>query len=156
MDAVSDDRAEAERHRHPGRLTLLQRGRPAEHRRVRGEHADGDRVELRRAARAESADARVDQPARAVSTRVLLARDGWPHRRCERGMEGACVIRELRHALRLAHRGREGHERKDRQIPDQAGPARALATLSLYRRTAEADRTPADTTRPSSTRRESN
>ena len=46
------------------------------------EHAVRHRLELRFAAGAEPADQRVDDAARAVSARVLLARHGRPHRRC--------------------------------------------------------------------------
>ena len=46
------------------------------------EHALRDRIELRLAAGAEPADQGVDDAARPVPARVLLARHGRPHRRC--------------------------------------------------------------------------
>ena len=53
---------------------------------------------------------RMDHAARPLSARLLLARHGRPHRRSERRMERPRLMGELRHALRLAHRRRQGHQ----------------------------------------------
>ena len=58
---------------------------------------------------------------------LLLARHGRPHRRSEGRLEGTRPLRQLRHALRVAHRGREGNARQGRQVPDATRSARALA-----------------------------
>ncbi len=64
--------------------------------------------------------------ARAVSARLLLARHGRPHRRSERRMEGPRALRQLRHALRVAHRRRQGHQGQDREVPDAAQSVGAM------------------------------
>ena len=63
-----------------------------------------------------------------VPARVLFARHGRPHRRSGRRMEGAGALRELRHALRLAHRGRQRHQGQDRQVPDSTGSVGEITT----------------------------
>ena len=63
---------------------------------------------------------RMDDAARAIPARVLLARHGRPHRRRARGMEGPRAVRQLRDALRVAHRRRKGHQGQGRQVPDAA------------------------------------
>ena len=118
-------------HGHSRRLPLLQLGGSAQHLGLRRRHAVRHRLELRRAAGAESADARVDHASRAVSARLLLARHGRPHRRCQRRMEGPRAVRELRHALRLAHRGRQRAPRARSSVPDSAEPAGSLRSDSL-------------------------
>src|SRR5436190_8270720 len=131
VDAVSDDRSETARHRNPGRLPLLQLGGSAQHFGLWRRHAVRHRFELRRAARAEPADARMDHAARALSARFLLTRYGRAHRRSECRLEGSRTVRELRNPFRLAHRGRKGYERQDRQIPGAPGSARALGALKI-------------------------
>ena len=64
--------------------------------------------------------------ARAVSARLLLARSRRPHRRSERRLEGARALRELRHALRVAHRRRQGHQGQGREVPVATGPAGSI------------------------------
>ena len=44
----------------------------------------------------------------------------------ERRLEGPRAVRELRHALRLAHRRRQGHEGQGREVPDPAQSAREV------------------------------
>ena len=90
------------------------------------EQADRQRLELRLAARAGSADATVDDAARAVSAGVLLARSGRPHRQSQRRLEGSRALRELRHALRVAHRRRQGHQGQAGEVPAPARPAGEL------------------------------
>ena len=70
---------------------------------------------------------RVDHVPRAVSARLLLARHGRPHRRPERRLERSRAVGELRHALRVAHRRRQGHQRQDGPLPGAAGSAGAVA-----------------------------
>ncbi len=89
VDALSDDGPEAERHRRPGRLPLLQLGGPVQHRRPRGQHPVCDRIEFRRAAGAQPADKewttlRVPYPlgfySRGMDGRIDDARAGWKGR----------------------------------------------------------------------------
>ena len=98
---------------------------------LRREQADRKRLELGCAARARSADAGVDHTARAVSARLLLTRYRRAHRRSERRLERARALRELRHALRVAHRGRQGDQGEGRQVPAAAGPACSIVTLAV-------------------------
>jgi hypothetical protein len=53
----------------------------------------------------DTRDRRLAHVPRALSARVLPAADGRPHRRSGRRLEGPRPLGELRHALRLAHRG---------------------------------------------------
>ena len=73
------------------RLPLLQLRRPLQHARPRRERAAGERHELGLAAR-PAARRQLGRAARAVSARVLLARDGRPHRRSERRLEGPRLV----------------------------------------------------------------
>ena len=43
-------------------------------------------------------------------------------------LEGARAVRQLRHALRVAHRRRQGHQGEDREVPDPPRPAGAVGT----------------------------
>ena len=42
------------------------------------------------------------------------------------GWKGPRALGQLRHQLRLAYRGRQGHEEQDRALPGPAGSARAI------------------------------
>ena len=90
------------------------------------EQTDRHRLELGCAPRARSGDASMGDAARAISARLLLARSRRAHRRSEGRLEGARALRQLRHALRVAHRRRQGHEGQARQVPAAAGPAGPL------------------------------
>ena len=59
----------------------------------------------------------LDAAARAVPARVLHARSRRPHRRSGRRLEGPRPVGELRHQLPVAHRGWEGHDQQDGQVP---------------------------------------
>ena len=69
---------------------------------------------------------RLDDAARAVSARLLPSRPRRPHRRPGGRLERAWAVGQLRHALDLAHRGRQGHGRQSRAVPDSSRSARAL------------------------------
>ena len=90
------------------------------------EHADRHRIELRLAARAEPADTewttlRVPYPlgfySRGLDGRIDDPKAGW---------KGRGALRQLRHALRVAHRGRQGHEGQAGEVPDAPRPAGAV------------------------------
>ena len=76
LDAVSDRRSQDEGDRRAGRLPLLQLGGSAQHLGARRQHADRDRVELRRAARPQSANQAVGD-ACACRIRSASIRAGW-------------------------------------------------------------------------------
>src|SRR6185295_12403053 len=100
-----------EGHEHPGRLPLLQLGGSVQRFGTRGEHAFRDGVQLRLSACAKHADERMDPLPGSVSARVLRPRHGRTHRRSEHEqLEGAWIVVELRYALRVAYRRREGYE----------------------------------------------
>ena len=90
LDALSDDRSEAEGHGHPGGLPLLQLGGSAEHLGLRREYAVRDRIELRCAAgarirrRREWTTLRVPYPlgfySRGMDGRIDDANAGWKGR----------------------------------------------------------------------------
>ena len=80
----------------------------------------------------ESGDQEVDLLHHPVSARLLRARHGRAHRRCQRRLEGPRAVLQLRHALRLADRRRQGHQGQDREVPDPAGSARALGKSQQY------------------------
>ena len=103
-----------------------------EHPGARREHAACDRIEFRFAARARPEDTTVADAARTVPARLLFAGTRRPHRRSAGGMERARALRQLRHALRLAHRGGQRHEGQAGEVPAAARSARALTAVHFW------------------------
>ena len=113
---------------HQRRLPLLQLGRISSTRPGFGENtpiANGSGSDSLLDPRHE--DAAVDAAARAVPARVLHPRPRRTNRRSERRLEGPRAVGELRHQLPVAHRGRQGNDEQDGEVPGAARSARAVS-----------------------------
>ena len=106
---------------------LLHLGRPVRHVRPRQECADRHRQRQRGAARPRRWQ--VCHSARPLSDGLLSQVDGWPHRRCQRRLEGQGAMGDVQHQDTFPHRGRQRDHKQSREAAASPGSACPVMTV---------------------------
>ena len=94
-------------------------------------HPDQHRQCVRRAAGSQGR--RVDRSPGPLSAGVLHEMDGWPDRRCERGLEGQRPVDDSEHPRAVSHGGRQRDDEQGRALSASPRPAREVNGSRLIR-----------------------